>query len=99
MITIKRMPKETLAELILFISENENFSSVSKNLHGSFTVAEVRAALRELASEIAREAGNEHIAHGPHAESELSSKAKEIITLLPKSESQRLLAAFGLKSS
>ncbi|MFA4874956.1 MAG: hypothetical protein WC956_06075 [bacterium] len=95
---ITSMPKATLAELILFIAENESFSSVKDHLKGGFTVSEVRAALRELAAEVTREALADGDAQDATAVSELSSKTREIISALPQDDGQRLLAAFGLTS-
>ncbi len=94
---ITTMPKATLAELLLFLAENEGFSSV-KELKGGFTVSEVRAALREVARELAVEAELEGDTHDAHAEPELSSRTREIISSLSRSDSEKLLSAFGLTS-
>lgn len=97
MINISVMPKETLAELLIFLAENERFSSVSEKLAGGVTVEETRAALRELACGLVREAGGETGAHadlkkGAH----LSRKAREIISYLSPHEEKTLLSTFGL---
>jgi hypothetical protein len=91
---ISSMPKATLAELILFIAENERFTSVKERLGSGVTVSEVRTALRELAAELSAEAATEGDGHS--IDSELTDKTREIIAKLSESEGKRLLAAFGL---
>ena len=91
------MPKKTLAELLLFISENETFSSVEKKLGGSVSVQEVRFALRELAVEIAKEADSacENVDAARDA-TELSDATKKILSILSPHEEKTLFDAFGL---
>jgi hypothetical protein len=100
MVKVTSMPKETLAELIHYIAENEKFSSVASQLESSFTVPQVRAALRELAEELSREAAEEGCcAVGElRSSAELSSKTKDVISSLSPQEERRLLSAFGLIS-
>ena len=97
---ITSMPKATLSEMLGFIAENEKFTSVEKHLADSFTVPQVRGALRELADCLMNEAASdgEPEAHAICADTELSSRAKDIISSLTPAEEQKLLAAFGLVS-
>lgn len=98
MLKITAMPKETLAELLLYLSENERFSSVSDNLAGGFTVEEVRAVMRELAREVAGEAAAEQgreiddVRKNGH----LAPKTKKLISYLSDHEEKKLFSAFGL---
>ena len=91
------MPKETLAELLFFLSENEEFESVKKLIGEGVTVEEVRASLREMAEglhkEVAAEVANQYNAQ---KDSRLSPEAKEIISYLSPGEEKTLLTAFGL---
>lgn len=98
MIKTTVMPKETLVQLLLYLAENERFSSVSEPLEGGMTVEEVRAALRELARELSREASAERTAELDEIKkgSHLTSRTKEIISYLSDHEEKRLLSAFGL---
>ncbi|MBI4223597.1 MAG: hypothetical protein HY609_01580 [Deltaproteobacteria bacterium] len=94
---IKTMPKETLAELLLFLAENEEFTAVEHQLLEGMSVAQVRAALRELAVGLRQEASEEGDSHyNPQKDSKLSSEAKEIISYLSPGEERALLQAFGL---
>lgn len=91
------MPKETLAELLLFLSENEEFAAVEKLLEGGVSVARVRAALRELGLEMKREAAAEgENSYNPQKDGKLSKEAKTIISYLSPGEEKALLQAFGL---
>ena len=94
---IKTMPKETLAELLFFLAENEEFASVHKLLGEGVTVKEVRGSFRELAEglhkEVAAEVANQYNAQ---KDNRLSAEAKEIISYLSPGEEKTLLTAFGL---
>ncbi|MBN1282226.1 MAG: hypothetical protein JXA24_00450 [Proteobacteria bacterium] len=100
MTEFKAMSKRTLAEIVHFVAENERFPSVEAHLAGSFTVPEVRAALRSLADRLISEAAAEGDcdSHEVCLDTELSSRAKEIVSSLDAAERKKLLAAFGLTS-
>lgn len=94
---IKTMPKDTVAELLVFLAENEDFASVEKTMEGEITVAEVRAALREVGEGLRREANAERrdkydVDNCEH----LTKDSKRIISYLSPREEQTLLSAFGL---
>ena len=95
---ITTMPKDTLSELLLFLSENEEFSSMSKLMGEGITSEEVRAALRELAVGLRQEAAAEAAkqAYDAKKDSHLSKDAKTIISYLSPGEERALLTAFGL---
>lgn len=98
MIKISTMPKDTLAELLLYISENEDFSKIEKDLHGGIKASLMRAAFRELAqgllAEHAGESLSDHtfVKQMPH----LSKKAKEVVLSLSSNDGVDLLTRFGL---
>jgi len=97
MLTIKTMPKETLVELLRYLAEKEEFASVSELASEDLPIEAVRAALRELAGEIAKEAALEK---GPgfdvKGSKELSKAAKNVISCLSTREEKELLSNFGL---
>lgn len=94
---IKTMPKETLVELLLFLAENEEFASVEKLLVEGMSVAQVRAAVRELALGLKQEAAEEgNHQYNPQKDAKLSKEVKEIISYLSPGEERALLQAFGL---
>jgi len=98
MIKISTMPRETVVELLLYIAENEDFPSVSKNLIDGITVGEVRAVLRELAVGLAREETSEKRQDrvAMMKEAGISPKARKIISALSPREEKALLSAFDL---
>ena len=94
---LKTLPKETVSELLFYLAEHEEFSSVAQ-LHGGVTVEEVRAAMREVAGKLRQEADAEWGAHHYDAQKDrsLSKEAKDIISYLSPGEERALLSAFGL---
>lgn len=94
---ISTMSHETLAELLLFLAENERFTSVSEKLEGGVTVEEVRAALRELARELNREAmtRDKSTIEEARRDAPISPKAKKIISCLSPGEEEKLFVTFG----
>ena len=95
---ITTMPKQTAAELLLFLAENERFSSVSRNLGEGVKVEEVRALLRELARELGGEVDAIKDETGvTETDAWLSPKAKDVLSSLSPQEEEALLGAFGLK--
>jgi hypothetical protein len=89
---IKTMPKQTAAELILFIAENEKFDSVKEIKYG-IEVAEVRALLREVASAI--NAGDAASFGDVGGDVSFSDNTKKVLGSLSSTEGEELLAAFG----
>ena len=98
MVKIVSMPKETVAELLRYLAEHENFTSVTRQLDDGFTVQQVRAVLREVADGLSMEAEEEQkdSVHELRRDEDLSSRAKDVMTTLTPREERRLLAAFGL---
>lgn len=94
---IETMPKETLAELLLFVAEQETFASVEKLLAEGVSIPELRAALREVAVSLKQEAFEEGD-HDYNAQKDgrLSKEVKTIISYLSPGEEKSLLQAFGL---
>ncbi len=90
------LPKETLSELLLYLAEHEEFSSLQAL--NSFNPAQVRAALKELAFELRRESEKERdlskMAY-KHLE-ELSPKVKQVLSTLTPREFQTLFKQFGV---
>ena len=95
---IASMPKETAAELLYFIAENERFSSVTAQLKGGFTVPQVRALLREVAAGISNDVNDDLPSVENDSAVVLSSKTKDVIASLSPEEGQKLLSAFGLRA-
>ena len=92
------MPKHTAAELLLFIAEHEEFSSVTKHLEEGVTVEEVHALLREISKQLMQEAAAEFKGekYDTKKDTNLSKQAKDIISYLSPMEEKTLLEAFGL---
>jgi len=96
MVAIKKMPKETLAELVEYIADNESFCCIEKNLCGSMELQEVREALKELSLELKREAALETGAgNDVRSDKIVSKKARDLLACLSTYEEKKLLRAFG----
>ncbi len=95
---VQVMPKQTAAELLLFLAEHEEFSSVSKLLEDGITVEEVHALFREIAAELLRESALElkDKKYDLKKDSHLTPQSKQIISYLSPHEETTLLEAFGL---
>lgn len=91
------MPKEALAELLLFLAEKEEFESVRGELADGVTMEEVRGSLSELATALQKEAAEEeNTAYNPQKDIRLSKETKTLITYLSPGEEKSLLGAFGV---
>lgn len=94
---LKTMPKETAAEVLQFLSENEEFRSVAETVGEDLAVEEVRALLRELAMELRRDAAvSPRSAYDVTKCRHLTGVAKQIISCLSPMEEKTMLSAFGL---
>jgi len=97
MVKTSVMPKETAAELLLYLADNESFRSASRDLAGGVTAEEIRALLREIARELIREASEEGgAASDAKGSARLTPRARAIVSRLSDREERRLLSAFGL---
>lgn len=93
---LKIMPKETVAELLFFLAEHEEFASIQEHLASGVGVEDVRSALKELAEVLRREAVLEADSqYNPQKDNKLSDEAKKIISYLSPGEEKTLLTAFG----
>lgn len=94
---IKTMPKDTLAELLFFLAENEEFAAVRGALAEGVSVEEVRSVLRELAQALVKELSKEGTeSYNAQKDHRLSKEAKDIISYLSPGEEKSLLQAFGI---
>jgi len=93
----KTMPKEAVSELLFYLAEQEEFSSLDR-LGGDVTVQETRSVFRELAEQLRREADAEWSQKDYNAQKDrsLSKEARDIISYLSPGEERTLLTAFGL---
>lgn len=97
MIKIKSMPKDTLVELLRYLADCEDFSSVEKIVGADLSQQEVKSALRELAGELAKEVAQENsAAYDVKACKVLSKASKNVISSLSPREERSLLSRFGL---
>lgn len=96
---INTMPKKFAAELLLFLAENEDFSSVSKLLGDEIAQGEIRAMLREISSGLIEESIKESKDNKFNSKENvyLSKQAKAILSYLSPLEENSLLSAFGIR--
>lgn len=93
---LKTMPKETLAELLFFLAENEEFTSIQQHLAEGVTVEEVRMSLKELGEVLRKEAATEaDTQYNPQKDVKLTGEVKKVISYLSPGEEKTLLTAFG----
>lgn len=94
---ITTVPKEFACELLTFIAEKEDFSEVCKVLDGEVSATEIKALLREIATELQKEAAVEGAEiYDVKKCKHLSRNSKKIISYLSPHEEKTLLKAFGL---
>lgn len=94
---LNTMPKELAAELLTYIAEKEEFTTVCEGMNETISPMQIKALLRELAAYIQKEVSVE-IEKPFNAKkcSYLSNEAKKIISYLTPKEERTLLKAFGL---
>lgn len=94
---LKSMPLDTVAEILQFMAEHEDFRSLAVAMGEEFQLEEIRGMLRELAVELRKiwALQRQHVDR-TEVEAHLSSRAKKILTCLSPREERTLLSAFGL---
>jgi hypothetical protein len=91
--TYGSLPKDTLAEVLLYLADKEIFPSL-KPL-GTITPAKLKAALKELAERLKQEARSEAPAEElEQLEKSLKKPHQEILSELHPEEKERLLRSF-----
>ncbi len=94
-----KIPKDTLAELLVFLAENEAFNSVEKL--GTFSKEEVRFAIKELAGQMKKEFDHESSNKAIDLKKikGIDKRTREILSTLSPRESKLLLRAFSIHDS
>lgn len=94
---LNTMPKELACELLVYISEREDFDKVCESLGGEFPPERIKALLRELAAVLQAELKDEKRKNYNVKEcSYLSKGSKKVISCLSPGEERTLLRVFGL---
>ena len=95
---ISNMPKQFAAELLLFLAEHENFSSVEKLLGDEVAVEEVRALFREISSGLMEETLKElkENKNGVSDNVYISPQTRSILSHLSPQDEYSLLEIFGI---
>lgn len=95
---LSTMPKQFAAELLLFLAENEEFSSTTKLLDEGVAIEEVRALLREISSGLIEELTLElkDKKYNVKEDVHISKQAKTILSHLSSYEENALLKVFGI---
>jgi hypothetical protein len=87
------IPKDTLAEVLLYLADKEIFPSI-KGL-GTISPAQLKNALKELALKLKQEARNETpLEDMENLEKSLKKPHQEILSELQPEEKHRLLKSF-----
>lgn len=93
---LSTLPKEFVTELLVYIAEKETFTETTKALGDGVSATEIKAALREIASELQKELATEKSGYDVAGCDYLSKHSKKIIACLSPLEETNLLKAFGL---
>ena len=92
----KDLSQEAVAELLYFLADNEDFSSL-KNLKGMVSKNEVMEVLKEIADQIKIQATEEDPVQKPdYTEQNLSPKALSLISCLSPREEMLLFRSFKI---
>lgn len=92
MLNLKTLPNDVAVELLLYLAENENFSSVQELAPG-VSVDETKNLLREIALSISRA----DVVASSFDSTALSSGTRKVISKLNKDEREVLFQAFTVK--
>lgn len=87
------IPKDTLAEILIYLAEKEHFDSLKD--FGSVSRTQLVQALKELAQRLKQEAGQEVEAKEMEKlQKEIKKPYQEIVAKLPEEQRERLLKGF-----
>ncbi len=86
------IPKETLAELLLFLNENEEFESIQQL--GTVSRSNLRTALNELALQLKREAHASNDSMDLSKLKDLKKPYRQILSALSPREAKLLIKGF-----
>jgi hypothetical protein len=96
---LKSMPRELFVEILDYLADHEHFEGLDKVLDSGHSVEDVRSSFRELSlyfrrkMEEEKEAGN---VPDYQKDARISSKAKDILSVLSPGDERKLLTRFGL---
>ncbi len=87
------LPKQTLAEVLLFLVEKENFSSVTELR--TLTLEQIQQSLTDLAFRLHEEARHENsVEDFKRVEQGLLPSYKNLLTQLSREEKEKLIKGF-----
>ncbi|MBI2343780.1 MAG: hypothetical protein HYV02_05570 [Deltaproteobacteria bacterium] len=93
---LKSMPLDTAAEVLQFLSDHEEFDSLTVAMSEEMTRHDIKTMLRELAVELRKVAAASARPYHPKDDKNLTPKARKTLTCLSPMEEKTLLTAFGL---
>ncbi len=94
---IVSLPKDVLAELLRYLADQPVPDDLGHAMGGDFSPESGRAALRELAVQLAAEFEAERERSNPAVDPEiLSSQTRKILSSLTPKDEKSLLKTFGL---
>ena len=93
---IQSLPKELLAEVLIFIADHESLHGLEPIFSSGISAEQVRTGLRELSVQLLQEVEKESAA-GPQeiSHEHLSPAALRLLSVLNPREEKRLFKAFG----
>lgn len=95
---LKSLPKELFVEVLDYLADYEHLSGLDQVLDDSYTVLDVRSAIREVSLQLRKEIEQEKTAKSlPNYQKDdlISQQAKRILSVLSPTDERRLLEKFG----
>lgn len=86
---------EAVSELLLYLAENEDFSS-TKSIGSSFSKKEIKNILKEIAEQIKDSGFEEEAPRANYSDQSLSPKALSLISCLSPREEMLLFKSFKI---
>ncbi len=92
---IQSIPKELLAEILHYMADDESLEGLGKVIGEVALLEDVRAALRELAVQLAKQVDQQKEEGTLVYPNNLSASARALLSSLSPTEERRLLKSFG----
>ncbi len=96
---LKSLPIELFIEVLTYLADYERLEGLAHIFEGDYTVTDVRNALRELSlhlRKVVEEEKDQKSLPNYRKDDRISSRAKQVLSVLSPGDERKLLERFGL---